>query len=268
MRARFQTLLSSALLPVLFIALIVIVFLSFGFLPKQLLEHSISLKSMTAVQQAGAESDIRGSLLQAVGGILLVLGAITAWRQLILSREQHALDRHSATTEAFTKAIEYIGNLEAVDIRIGGIYSLDRIADDDPGERSRILHILTSFIRERSPSQGDIPRDVHTALTVLVNRQWPARTDLSHTNLNRSQIPRALLTDAILSGVNLSNASLHAAIMRNADLTDADLRNSDLKQADLRGADLLGARMSGAVADSKTRWPDNFIPRDHGILIQ
>ena len=226
------------------------------------------LKSLTAAEQASAESDIRGSLLQAVAGVLLVIGAITAWRQLLLGRQQHSLDRRTATTEAFTKAIEYIGNLETIDIRIGGIYSLDRVADDDPAERSRILHILTAFIRERSPSEGDLPRDVHTALTVLANRPWPSPADLSHTNLYSARIPSALLTKARLSNANLKNATLRGAMMCNADLSAADLRNSDLRAADLRGALLLNARMSGAIADSKTQWPTGFTPGDHGIVMK
>jgi hypothetical protein len=267
-RVKLTVVTSRILLSGLFIALTAIVIVSFGMLPKRLLEYTVPLDSLTAVQQASAESAIRGSLLQAVGGILLVIGAITAWRQFLLSRKQHILDRHIATTEAFTKAVEYIGNPDAMNIRIGGIYSLDRVADDDPAERSRVLNVLTAYIRERSPSQGDIPRDVQTALTVLVNRQWPAPLDLSSIYLHHARLAKALLTDARLSGVDLSGAFLNAAKMQNVDLTGADLRNADLKGADLRGACLLNARMSGAIADSTTLWPTDFVPTDHGVLIR
>ena len=250
------------------LALVIILIAAFATLPRYVLEHSTLTRDLSPVQLADAESSIRGSLLQAVGGILLVAGAITAWRQMLIGRRQHFFDRHVAVTEAFAKAVEYLGNSEAIDVRLGGIYSLDRVSDDDPAEMPRVAEILSAFIRERSPSEGALPRDVLAALTVLARRQWPIPIDLANTNLAGAQLKNAQLANAILNAANLSGAILSGAILRNADLAGADLRGANLTGADLRGARLAGIQMSRALANSATRWPTGFVPSDHGVLVQ
>ena len=247
-------------------ALVVIVIATFATLPRYVLEHSERIGSLTPIQLADAESSIRGSLLQAVAGILLVAGAITAWRQMLIGRRQHNLDRHVAVTEAFAKGIEYLGNPDAIDVRLGGIYSLDRVSDDDPAEMPRVAEILTAFVRERSPSDGTLPRDVLATLTVLARRPWPIPINLANTNLAGARLRNAYFSDAVLTTANLSDADLSGAILRNANLAGADLRGADLTGADLRDACLGDIRMTGALADSTTRWPDGFVPLDHGVL--
>ena len=250
------------------LTLIVIVIAAFAALPRYVLERSVPIRNLGPVQLAESESNIRGSLLQAVGGIVLVAGAITAWRQMLVGRKQHLLDRHVAVTEAFAKAVEYLGNSNAIDVRLGGIYSLDRVSDDDPAEMPRVIEILSAFIRERSPSEGDLPRDVLAALTVLARRPWPIPVDLANANLTGAQLRNAKFSDARLRAANLSNAILTGAILRNADLTNADLRGANLADADLRGALLSNIRISGAVANSATHWPAGFVVSDHGVLVQ
>jgi hypothetical protein len=248
--------------------LIAVVVATFGTLPKRILQNSVPIRALNSFQLANAESNIRGSLLQAVGGILLVAGAITAWRQFLTSRKQQSLDRHVAITEAFAKAVENLGNKDSTDVRLGGIYSLDRVSDDDPAERARVAEILSAFIRDRSSSEGDIPQDVLAALRILTRRPWPIRVDLTDAHLKGVQLRHAQLANARLNGVNLSESHLTRANFRQTDLTEADLRKADLKGADFRDASLTGARMSGARADSTTRWPNGFVPADHGILIR
>ncbi len=266
MRSKTINLIGWVSLTVISLVLVAIVIAAFATLPRYILEHSAPIASLSPVQLTAAESNIRGSLLQAVGGILLVAGAITAWRQVLIARRQHILGRHVAVTEAFAKAVEYLGNSNAIDVRLGGIYSLDRVSDDDPAEMSRVAEILCAFIRERSPTDGDLPRDVLAALTVLARRRWPIPIDLANTNLVGAQLRNARLPNAVLSAANLSDAILSGAILRDANLTGADLRRADLTSADLRGACLAEIRMSGACANSATQWPTRFVPSDHGVL--
>lgn len=266
MHSKATSFIGWAFLAVISFVLVVVVIAAFATLPRYVLEHSAPIGNLSSVQLAAAESSIRGSLLQAVGGILLVAGAITAWRQMLIGRRQHMLDRHIAVTEAFAKAVEHLGNRDAIDVRLGGIYSLDRVSDDDPAEASRVAEILCAFIRERSPSDGDLPRDVRAALTVLARRPWPIPIDLANTNLVDAQLRNAQLSNAILSASNLYGADLSGAILRNAKLTGATMLQADLTGADLRGACLAEIRMSGAHADSATRWPAGFVPSDHGVL--
>lgn len=84
-------------------------------------------KVMTQAEAAKARNDVRTSLLQGAGGLLLLLGAgLTLW-QLQLSRE-------GQITERFTRAIDHLGD-PATDLRIGGVYALERIAQNSPADR-------------------------------------------------------------------------------------------------------------------------------------
>jgi hypothetical protein len=238
---------------------------AFGSLPARLLGFSPAAARLSANEQILAEGAIRTALLQAVGGILLVFGAITAWRQMLIARGQQRVGRRVAVTEAFAKAVEQLARDDAMALRLGGIYALDRIADDDPAERPRIAEILSAFVRDGAPASGELPRDVRAGLQVLTRRDWSVGVDLAGTRLPGSRLQAARLTDALLIGTDLSDANLQDAVLRGADLSRADLRRADLCGADLRAATLTGARLSAAVAASSTRWPAGFAPAEHGV---
>lgn len=248
------------------LALIAVVAATFGPLPGYVLDASPAASALPAADRVKAESDIRASLLQAVAGTLLVVGAITAWRQMLISRSQHALSRRVALTDAFTKAVEQLGDA-GVAQRIGGVYSLDRVAEDDPAERRRVAEILSAFVRTRPP--GEEPaEDTAAALTVLAGRDWPGGADLTRARLAGAHLPGARLADARLTGADLRRAVLTGAVLLRAELSGADLREADLSGADLREARIAGVRLSGAVADARTRWPQGFAPGEHGVVVR
>jgi hypothetical protein len=90
------------------------------------------------------ENDVRRALLQALGGLAVLAGVLLTWRQLLVSRE-------GQVTERFTRAIDQLGS-EKLDVRVGGIYALERIAHDSVRDRSPIEEILCAYIREHSPT--------------------------------------------------------------------------------------------------------------------
>ncbi|PRX92516.1 pentapeptide repeat-containing protein [Allonocardiopsis opalescens] len=240
---------------------------AFGPLPGLVLDATPGAGELAAAERVAAEGDIRNSLLQAVAGLLLVIGAVTAWRQYLVARRQHLLSRHIAVTDAFARAVEQLGSAESAAVRLGGVYALDRVADDDPAERTRVAEILTAFVREHATDGEPPPREAVAALSVLVRRDWPGRLDLDAVALPGARLARARLRGASLRGADLSGADLHGAVLAGAALDGADLRRAELSGADLSGAGLDGARLSAATADSATRWPAGFAPADHGVAL-
>jgi hypothetical protein len=242
------------------VGLLTVVVLAFGPLPERVLAHTIGL---SAADRVKAEADVRASVLQAVAGTLLVVGAVTAWRQMLIARGQHRLSRRTAITEAFAKAVEHLGDAGSSAIRLGGIYSLDRVAEDDPAEGRRVGEILSAFVRERAVATPP-DREVVAAVSVLVRRDWSGPIDLSGAALGALDLAGSSLAGAVLRATDLRGAQLRHARLRGADLRHADLRGADLQAADLREACLDGAKLSGATG-SATRWPDGFVPADHGV---
>jgi len=93
--------------------------------------------------QSRLANDARSAVLQGVAGFVVVGGAVAAWWQAHISRE-------GQITERFTKAVDQLGNPN-LDIRIGGLYALERIARNSRADRNAILYLLGAFIRTHSP---------------------------------------------------------------------------------------------------------------------
>jgi hypothetical protein len=55
-------------------------------------------------------------------------------------------------TDRYTKAIEQPGSGK-LDVRIGGIYALERIVHDSRWDHPTVLEVLAAFIREHSHGQ-------------------------------------------------------------------------------------------------------------------
>jgi uncharacterized protein YjbI with pentapeptide repeats len=221
-----------------------------------------------------AESDFRGHLLQALGGLVLAAGAYYTARTFALNRE-------GQITERFTRAVEQLADEKKLDIRLGGIYALERIARDSETHYEPVLEVLTAFLRENArwkpesaasgsaSSTTDVERelknkseppelrvDFGAAATVLGRRDLRhERTDysldlrgvgLQGASLNEACLEKANLSGANLAGANLAGAKLSQAKLSRADLSGADLDGVNLSGADLDEANLSGANLSGA----------------------
>jgi Pentapeptide repeats (8 copies) len=193
-------------------------------------------------QRAVAEASTRTGFIAGLAGLAALGG-------LAMSSRTYRLTQQGQITDRYTNAIEQLGN-EKLDVRLGGIYALERIAVDSKRDHSTVVEVLGAFVRERtaviSPEKLTVedrrpePKaDVQAAVAVL--SRLPRRQGVS----------RGDLRGAILPGVQLENADLFRARLRETKLSKAalwcaDLTDADLCQADLSGANLMVARLSGA----------------------
>jgi hypothetical protein len=222
-----------------------------------------------------ARNDVRMASIQIVGGTALLAGLVFTNRTLGLNQQGQITDR-------FTKATDQLGS-DKLDIRLGGIYSMERIARDSKADQAPVIEVLSAFVRDHAagsptataspvaPSTTSIvtprvPTDLQAALTVLESRNKshdPSgyTLDLSHSDLSGADLSLANLSLANLSGANLVDANLFGANLSRAYLSGADLSgahvletnlsganlsNVDLSKANLSGADLSLANLSGA----------------------
>lgn len=178
-------------------------------LPTVLVQHSAD---MSAVDRAKAVNDVRAP-------VITFLVAIGAAGTLIYTGRTYALSREGQVTDRYTKAVGQLGN-ESSAVRIGGIYALERIAEDSAKDRRTIIDVLGAFVRERSvltrERQSDAPEDVMASLKVA----------------------ERLLTNSPDSKLDL----------RGADLRNIDLRGIPESKANLDGAQLEGALLPGSTS--------------------
>jgi Pentapeptide repeats (8 copies) len=197
---------------------------------------------------AAARGAARGRLLT-FGGGLLAAGV------LVFTARSAARFRAGRVSARYARAVEQLGCAD-LDVRIGSIRALERVARDSPGHHRAVMGMLAAFIRERSrqpwpppgpgaPAGGRSPRpDVQAAMTVVGRRR--AERDLGPVDLAGADLTGADLTDADLTGVVLARAILARADLIAATLVRADLSGTDLGGARLTGANLAGADLTGA----------------------
>jgi hypothetical protein len=206
-----------------------------------------------------ARNDVRTTAVQATAGLVVLLGAYFTWRQLHTAREGQVTDR-------FTRAIDHLGS-DQLDIRLGGIYALERIARDSKADRPTIAEVLTAYVRTHSPWPPSQPNqykpdwpldpqpdlrtrapDVQAALTVLGRGRFAslAAMDSAWLDLQEVDLRKANLAGAHLERANLAGAHLEGANLSGAHLERARLAHAHLKRANLSGAHLEGAILNGA----------------------
>jgi hypothetical protein len=224
---------------------------------------------------------VESALISAAATFVGVGGTVAvAYMGFRFSRRTLDATRDGQIADRYTKAIGQLGSKKH-DVRIGGIYALERIARDSARDHPTVMEVLTAFVREHSrialqQSSADgaeaeqLPRpDVQAALTAVGRRdsEYDIRPiDLSGAELTDAKLPLgAHLVEAKLARVNLTNMNLTRANFRDADLTDAILVDTDLTSADLRGAKLTRANLTGATLSRANltgadldgaRWPD------------
>ncbi|MGW4469303.1 pentapeptide repeat-containing protein [Nonomuraea sp. NPDC004354] len=170
-------------------------------------------------------------------------------------------------TDRYTKAIEQISSEKSIEVRIGGLYALQRIAQDSSYDASIVQEVIVAFVVQHvsasksslsptaSRTSPELPpppdppwvppltrwqpsADILTALRVLGTVTGITRESVALTTVRFEQ---ANFHWANLRGAHLSNVSLETS-----NLAFADLSNSNLSRARLMGSDLLGASLRNA----------------------
>jgi len=213
----------------------------------------------------------RKTVLWFLGGAALLTGLYLTLDKLKDTLEAQLADR-------LTQAVDQLRDRN-LEVRLGGIYALERLARTSESEYWPIMEILTTFVRERTSVTKNQPLkepplrlapDIQATLDVIARRRHTyrdgesQRLDLRGTDLRRANLAGAKLAGAILSevrfeeanlaGIGLEEAILRAAHFENSNLADAKMQgafllNTSLNGARLRNANLQGAFLSGTRFD-------------------
>jgi Pentapeptide repeats (8 copies) len=226
--------------------------------------------------------------LAALGALVFTSATLGATRdQVTAAQDQVVVAEQGQITKRYTRAVDQLGQ-DHLQVRLGGIYALERIMRDSPRDQSTVNTEPPTHLGsdpDKPPTSVDgrfrVGTDVQAALSVL-GRRDPARdgdtrvdladTCLVNTNLAGARLDGACLVTAGLEGASLNGASLvevnldHTSL-QGGQLVEADLdrawlvgawlNDTRLTQASLNGtnlaaADLNGADLSGATHDGFT----------------
>jgi hypothetical protein len=89
------------------------------------------------------ENEARKTLAYIMAGVLAIIGIYMGLRRIRALERQVLVAQEGQITERFTRAIEQLGN-DKMEVRLGGIYALERIANDSDKDYWPIMetHIL------------------------------------------------------------------------------------------------------------------------------
>ncbi|GGL56691.1 hypothetical protein GCM10014719_67640 [Planomonospora parontospora subsp. antibiotica] len=95
-------------------------------------------------------SEVLRTALAAGAGIGAAITLMLAFRR---QRHQEIATLHTShdaaerrVTELYTKAVEQLGHDKAA-VRLGGLYALERLAQDNPGHRQTIVNVICAYLR-------------------------------------------------------------------------------------------------------------------------
>jgi len=126
-------------------------------------------------------------MAQIAGGVPLFFGLYFTWLRVEISQRILETQQDQQVTERFTRAIDQLGAMDdqgkkRLEIRLGGIYALERIARDSPEmDYMTVMEALTAYIRENAPwdkapwpqptENPPLPADIQEILRVLARRE-------------------------------------------------------------------------------------------------
>jgi uncharacterized protein YjbI with pentapeptide repeats len=260
--------------------------------------HSLlPINDRIQVETAVRETNIKllGTIAQMFGGIAVLIGGYIAWqnlkavqRNIEIAESNTQMALQSQITERFSKAVEHFGDLigENIAVRLGGIYSLERIAIDSERDYWTIIEILTTYVRHNTqwtdenekrivpvesseaavdflPAQligamqckvayransneSEIAPDIEAILKVL------GRRNTKRDKLNQKlDLRKCNIATCELRNMNFMNTNFHLSHLDFAEMNDSNLQCTDFTDSWLRctnfaRSDLRGANLSGS----------------------
>src|SRR5215217_944684 len=169
------------------------------------------------------------------------------------------LTEQGQITDRFTRAIEYLGATDdegnpQLEIRLGGIYALERIAWDSPErDHSTVMAVLTAYVRENSlrppPPPPFDPRHPTADIQAILDVLSRAQTRVSEEYRTR---------------LDLRGADLRGANLQGANLQEANLQETNFQEVNLQGANVTQEQLADTWSLQGATMPDGQILK--GIL--
>lgn len=207
-----------------------------------------------------SENAIRAALIQGLGGTAILVSIYFTYRNLKVAEDKQV-------TERFSKAVEMLSNV-SMHTRLGGIYALERIANDSDRDYPQVMEVLCAFVREESPwppkkpdsgeKLGQVEKPPVGLFTLAPKRELNQKTGVHVGLLEVERRDRAdkfiaeqpLRTDIQAVMTVISRRKHRYGVgeweTQRLDLSYTDLRRLEVNKANFTGINLYEAHLEGA----------------------
>jgi hypothetical protein len=240
------------------------------------------------------------TLIAVIGGPVLIWRVITSHIQAKAAQHQAQTNRQGHYTDLFARAVEQLGATREVietielrmepplppqrqivtttepnlEVRLGAIYSLERVARDSDRDHWPIMEVLCAYIRNpqnsgypsSKPNKNDDARkwpasipptrlDIQAAIKVIGRRDTQRidherrlglKLDFRKANLQKAIFDEGVFSDALFDGAHLEGASFSTCKLRGCSFIEAKLTAATLDNSNLQNADFLSAKLDNA----------------------
>ena len=163
---------------------------------------AIASDAKPGTDQANARLDAVRTGLAAGAGAGAAVGLMLAFRRQHHQEITTALTDHDATerriTELYTKAVEQLGSDKAP-VRLGGLYALERLAQDNRAQRQTIVNVLCAYLRMPFPSEAPVRKTAPTATEDAIELNAETKTTPAEADAWQQERQVRLTAQRILS---------------------------------------------------------------------
>lgn len=186
--------------------------------------------------------------------------------RVALQSEHDAAERR--VTDLYTKAVEQLGS-EKAPVRLGGMYALERLAQNVPGQRQTIVNVLCAYLRMpylppalRSSTGNDAAAPAPPpSASQNVTAEPSGEMDQAEDERRHQERQVRLTAQRILAAHLRPGATPQDPVdtfwhdidldLTGATLVDLDMRNCSIQSAQFEGATFIGDTSFGGATFSR-----------------
>lgn len=175
---------------------------------------------------------------------------------MYFTSETFRLQQRGQLVDRINKAVEQLSS-DKLDLNLGGIYQLGRIAADSERDRWPMIQVLMAHVERGAPialglscnasqpfdSAGIPNQKVQSIVRILRERDTSIEGTAQRVSMERSNFSYVDFSGAEFKGAFLANDDLRGAILADADLEGVTLNDSLLNHANMSRANLAAAQL-------------------------
>lgn len=202
-------------------------------------------------------------LLELSKFIFTIIGSFILYLNFLVASGNKKISEKKLDSERFYQSVNQLDS-ESLSVRIGAIYSLERISEESKRDFDIVIKLLSSRLKEiqhkyknqvsaqssSSENKQNLLLELMTIFRVIEARKRHISNEkIDRRNMNfQNDIFKNCQFDLLnLTGSDFNNCNLLKSNFSNSNLTDANFTDANLEGVNFSKANLRGAKFNNAV---------------------
>jgi len=197
------------------------------------------------------ENELRKTAAQIIGGLLVLIGLGFTYEQISATKDTIDISQERLKTDRYSKAIDQLGS-DNPQVRLGGIFALEKISESSPDYASVITKVLATYIRQKSHSNDStVFEELQAAIDIISYKD-------NHENYERDRIREINISNVRLRKFDFNNSLLKNAKMIASDFSESNFVNANLTRVTAYEASFFKTNLTNANLSNSNFYGGNF----------